>query len=196
MNVTINCTEKELYLIASCLEFYTRVGIGQMNAICNHPSFEKIIEGLCTPNRSPIVGDSTPQGKVLEISNGKCLINGSVKNGKWCKDKEWKKIKDVKISPDYSLYHKIMMTLVNELSAARDKAFNKNIGASGNFGIFNKQVDDSCRIAYHLKQEINHELWKNQDNKLNYSISSYAPDTCHIAGIPIPNFKIEINERR
>jgi len=38
---TLNVTEEQLRLIQKSLDFYSRVGIGQFNAIKDHPTFER-----------------------------------------------------------------------------------------------------------------------------------------------------------
>ena len=106
---TIECNEKQLQLIQRALDFYSRVGIGQFTEIKNHPTFENHLYKVCAPDKTPEVGDRTPQGNILEIKDGKALINGSIdkKKGGWCDKPEWKKLKDVELSTDYSKYHHI-----------------------------------------------------------------------------------------
>jgi hypothetical protein len=105
----LELTDEQLWLVQQALDFYSRVGIGQFNVIKEHPTFEIYLEDVCRPTKEPEVGDRTPQGEILEIKNGKALINGSVdkKLNRWCDKKEWKKLKDVKLSTDYSRYHRI-----------------------------------------------------------------------------------------
>ena len=78
MECTIECNKKQLQLIQRALDFYSRVGIGQFTEIKNHPTFENHLYKVCAPDKTPEVGDRTPQGVILEIKDGKALINGSV----------------------------------------------------------------------------------------------------------------------
>ena len=195
MKVTIECTEKELYLINKALDFYSRVGAGQFSEIVDHPTFEKNVYELCRPVKTPEVGDRTSQGEILEIKEGKALINGSVKDGLWCKDPEWKDLKDVKLSTDWEHFHFIRDTANKVLYSARNVLYgNDDISHNGHWGIYNKQVDDSCRVAYHLHQVIRHELWKQQEEPTQYTVDSYPADACRIADMDIPNFSVKIDK--
>jgi hypothetical protein len=96
-------------LVERALDFYSRVGIGQFDVIKEHPTFESYLYEVCTPNKVPDVGDRTPQGEILEVKDGKALINGSVseETGHWCDTPVWKKLEDVKLSTNYTRYHEI-----------------------------------------------------------------------------------------
>ena len=195
MKVTIECTEKELYLINKALDFYSRVGAGQFSEIIDHPTFERNLEEVCRPIKIPEVGDRTPQGEILEIKDGKALINGSVKDGVWCKDQEWKDLKDVKLSTDYERYHEMRNAARQVLYTGRNILYGSDeISSNGHWGIYNKQVDDSCRIAYHLHQVIRHELWKQQEDALNYTVDAYSADACRIANMEVPKFNVKIDK--
>ena len=100
----LELTDSQLWLVERALDLYSRIGIGQFDRIKDHPTFERYLEEHCRPKREPVVGDRTPQGEILEIKDGKALINGSVdkKTRQWCDTQEWKKLKDVKLSTDYS----------------------------------------------------------------------------------------------
>lgn len=192
MKINIECSEKELYLINKALDFYLRVGAGQFKEIVDHPTFQKFAEDYCRPKRDPQIGDRTNQGEILEIKSKRALINGSIKDGKWSKVPEWKDIKDVKLSTNYDLYHELRRKFEENLCAARDTFTNENLGTRGNWGIFNDNLDNSCVIAFHLYQQIRHELWKSKEEKVNYTVDAYPADACNIKGIDIPNFKIDI----
>ena len=93
----LELTDEQLWLVERALDFYSRVGIGQFDVIKEHPTFESYLYEVCTPNKEPEVGDRTPQGEILEIKDGKALINGSVskETGHWCDKPEWKKLENV-----------------------------------------------------------------------------------------------------
>jgi len=70
--------------------------------------------------------------------------------------------------------------------------------ANGNPGIFNKkEVYDDARVAADLYQSIRHERYKDrirtgEQIQSHHTVDEYPADICRIAGISIPNFKIEI----
>lgn len=200
--VTIECSEEELWLIERALNFYSRIGIGQFNEITDHPTFDKNLEKLSILERDPVVGDSTPQGKILEIKNGKALINGSVKDGKWDKAQEWKDLKDVKLSCDYGKKHALEDFARIQLNHARNILYGEEMTKNGNWGIYHPKVDDSCRIAYHLYQELRHaryldRLDNGEQDERRYTVDEYPADVCKIAGMKIPEFKVTIeNEQK
>jgi hypothetical protein len=47
-----------------------------------------------------------------------------------------------------------------------------SIGSNGSWGIFNENVDDSCRIAYDIVQVIRHEFWKKDPNRSSVTVDS------------------------
>lgn len=153
---TLHLTDKQLEVVEKALEFYARIGIGQFTEIKDHPTFENHIENMCRPNKTPDVGDSTAQGKILEIDtdNEKALINGSVKNGRWCKDKEWKPLSEVVLSPDYTKYHELRDKVDNALKDPRNMLIGEDIPTNGSWGINHKNVDETCQIAMELKSDI------------------------------------------
>jgi hypothetical protein len=158
---TIEVTKEQLQLIQRALDFYSRIGIGQFTEIKDHPSFERSLEKACTPKKTPEIGDSTPQGKILKVKRGYALIAGSVKDNRWNEEHEWKKLKDVKLSPDYGKYHEIRDIVDNRLTECRNLLIQDfTVGRNGSWGIFNEEADDSCRVAYDLVQVIRHEFWK------------------------------------
>tara|TARA_R110001606_G_C15169976_1_gene628042 strand:+ start:38 stop:634 length:597 start_codon:yes stop_codon:yes gene_type:complete len=157
----LEITDEQLTLIQQSLDFYSRVGAGQFTVIKDHPSFQRNLEDICRPEKEIEVDDKTPQGKVLEVKGGKALIDGSVVDGRWNKKSEWKKIEDVKLSTDYTRYHSIRDVVDNRLSEARNTLINDfSVGTNGNWGIYNKRVDDTCRMAFDIVQVIRHERYK------------------------------------
>ena len=171
--IQIEVNKEHLHLIISALDFYSRIGIGQFNHIKDHPTFEKVLYEHFTPKRLPVVDDRTPQGEVLEIKDGKALIAGSVKDGKWCKDHEWKPLEEVKISTDYSKYHERREVIDIMLNNVRDYLYCEHIDKNGSWGIHHPKVDESCREAYDLLQIFRHELWKNNPKRSSVTVDSH-----------------------
>lgn len=195
MKFIIEIGEDELQLINKALDFYSRVGTGQFSVIIDHPTFQKSVYEIHIPKKQPEVGDRTQQGEILEIKEDKALINGSIKNDVWCKDPKWRDISTIKLSTDYAKYHKTRDTAEDYLYIARDYLYGDNsLGKHGSWGIFNPKVDDSCKVAFHIHQQIRHEFWKLQENKTRYTVDAYPADSCKLAGLPTPNFKINTHE--
>jgi hypothetical protein len=168
----IELSNEQLKLIQTALAFYSRVGMGQFTEIKDHPTFEKHLYEVCTPKKTPEVGDRTPQGEILEIKDDKALINGSVKDGVWNKEPEWKKIEDVKLSTDYAKYHKLRDEIDEQLNVARNMLYNESIGVNGSWGIYNPKVDESCREAFNMIQVIRHEFWKANPKRSSITVDS------------------------
>ena len=173
----LELTDEQLWLVQEALDFYSRVGIGQFNVIKEHPTFEIYLEEVCRPTKEPEVGDRTPQGEILEIKNGKALINGSVdkKLNRWCDKQEWKKLKDVKLSTDYSRYHRIRDNVDMMLVQPRNMLINDTtMNSNGSWGIHHPSVDDSCRMAFDIVQVIRHERWKKNPNRNTMTVDSHT----------------------
>jgi hypothetical protein len=67
-------------------------------------------------------------------------------------------------------------------------------------GIFNTEdVHDDVRVAADLYQSIRHERYKDrirtgEQTKSHHTVDEYPADICNIGGMPIPNFKVKIEE--
>jgi hypothetical protein len=173
---TLHLTDEQLHLVQSALDFYSRIGIGQFEQIKDHPSFQSHLEEICRPKRDPQVGDRTPQGAILEIKEGKALINGSVdkKTGHWCSKPAWKKLKDVKLSTDYGRYHEIRKSVDSCLVQPRNLLIqDPTMPQHGSWGIYNESVDDTCRIAFDIIQVIRHERWKRNPKRSDMTVDSH-----------------------
>ena len=173
---TLHITDEQLTLIQQALDFYSRIGIGQFERIKEHPTFQNFLYEKCAPNKTPEVGDRTPQGEILEIKNGKALINGSVdkKSGHWCEKQEWKKLKDVKLSTDWSKLHDIEKMVDNSLLYPRNLLIqDREMPLHGSWGIYHQNVDDSCRMAFDIVQVIRHEKWKQNEKRSNMTVDSH-----------------------
>ena len=174
MNV-LELTDEQLWVVQKALDFYTRIGIGQFERIKEHPTFENHLYEYCRPKRDPQIGDRTSQGEIIEIKEGKALINGSVdkKTGHWCDKKEWRKLKDVKISTDYSRLHEIKDAVDQSMVLPRNMLItDPSMPKNGSWGIYHPSVDDSCRQAFDIVQVIRHERWKRNPNRSQATVDS------------------------
>jgi hypothetical protein len=173
---TLHLTDEQLVLVERALDFYSRIGIGQFERITDHPSFERRVYEHCTPQKEIEVGDRTPQGEVLEIRDGKALIKGSInkKTGHWQDKPEWKKLKDLKLSTDYSRYHQIMDSVKSAFVQPRNMLMcEPTLPEHASWGIYNQYVDDSCRVAFDIVQVIRHERWKRNPNRSTATVDSH-----------------------
>lgn len=48
-----------------------------------------------------------------------------------------------------------------------------SIGLHGSWGIHNKSVDDSCRMAFDIVQVIRHERWKRREDRNSMTVDSH-----------------------
>ena len=85
---TLTVTEKQLQLIQKSLDFYSRVGIGQFDAIKDHPTFEKHlhkefeIDGKTDYSRYHAVRDSA-DNVIFQARNILYNDNSLSRNGSW-----------------------------------------------------------------------------------------------------------------
>lgn len=173
---TLHLTDEQLILVERALDFYSRIGIGQFERIKEHPTFENFLYETCTPKRPVVVGDRTPQGEILEIKGDKALIKGSInkKTGHWQDKPEWKKLKDVKLSTNWSRLHEIQNAVDMALLQPRNMLIQEpTMPIHGSWGIHHQSVDDTCRQAFDIVQVIRHERWKRNPNRSEMTVDSH-----------------------
>ena len=74
---------------------------------------------------------------------------------------------------DYSRYHAVRDSVDNMLVQPRNMLYNNNsLSRNGSWGIFNPNVDDSCREAFDLIQVIRHEFWKKNPKRSSITVDS------------------------
>jgi hypothetical protein len=167
---TLTVTEEQLKLVQQALDFYSRVGIGQMWAIKDHPTYQSVLYDKLRPKKELELGDRTERGEIVEIGDGYIKTKGS-----WGKGEEirtWTDVNKIKLSIDYGLYHKIRDEGEDLLNAGRNKLLQEDLHKHGSYGIFNPQVDESCRVAYDLIQVIRHEFWKKNPERSSITVDS------------------------
>lgn len=166
----LHVTKDQLRLIQRALDFYTRVGIGQMWAIKEHPTYERHLAEKLRSKEPVKVGDQTERGEVVKIGKGYIKTKGS-----WGKGEEirtWKDPENVKRPTDYSRYHEIREKGEALLNMGRNVLLDEQIPQHGSWGIYNTNVDESCRVAYDLVQVIRHEFWKHEPDRSNATVDS------------------------
>jgi hypothetical protein len=166
---TISLSDDQLKLIEKALEFYARVGIGQMWAIKDHPSYERILMEKLRPKKEIELGDKTEMGIVVEISEDTITTEG-IWGG--CKERRTHRREDVKLSIDYGEYHSIRDTGERQLNEGRNILLCENLHDNASYGIHNPKVDDSCRKAFDMVQLIRHEFWKRNPERIFSTVDS------------------------
>ena len=92
------------------------------------------------------------------------------------------------------LFHKRRDAFCKEVARLRQFLTGEELGVTASYGIFNKKVDRSCVEAYDMYQSIRHALWKQQEDRNEYTVSAFPNDACQIARIEPLNFKVEITK--
>lgn len=179
--VAIFCSIEQLRVIQFALEFYSRIGIMQLEEILNHCSIDKILINKTTPDQTLDVGVKCLQGEIVKIEGDKVHCEGV-----WGGDKEVRifNIDEVKVSPNWSDYHAIKDEVRSLLLVVKN-LISKIQLRNGSYGIHSKEADESCRTAFDMMQVIRHEFWKNNEDALSYTVDSHV----HFTG-PNSNFKV------
>ena len=170
----IEVTDEQLDVIEKALEFYGRIGSGQFDKIKDHPTFEKHLSREFAIKSGPLeVGDKTPRGEVVEIDpKGKWIKT----KGRWSGEEEikkWTDVDDIGHATNWTKYHSVRDAVDMGLVHPRNMLYNEHsLGRNGSWGIYNKNVDDSCRIAFDIQQVIRHERWKDNENRSPMTVDS------------------------
>lgn len=167
---TLTVTNEQLRLIQTALDFYSRVGIGQMDEIARHPTFEKALHNSLVPNKPIVVGDKTNVGTVIEISNDYIKTKG-IWNGKE-EERVFTDVSVVRHSIDYSIYHTMVDAACKLFIEGRNILIGKDMQSNASYGIFSDNVDESCRVAFDIIQVIRHEFWKANPDRSNITVDS------------------------
>jgi hypothetical protein len=165
----LTVTDEQLHLIQKALDMYSRIGIGQMWAIKEHPTFENVLRDKLRPKKELEVGDSTERGEIVEIKKKTVKTKGSWSKGE--EVREWAK-DDVKLSIDYSQFHNIRDRAERILNQGRNMLLQEELHNNASYGIYNPNVDESCRIAFDIIQVIRHEYWKANPDRSDVTVDS------------------------
>lgn len=166
---TLTVTNEQLRLIQQALDFYSRVGIGQMWAIKDHPTYEGVLRENLRPKKVIEVGDRTEQGEVVKITKNRIQTKG------WWGAKEelrWFPKEQVKLSIDYGQFHDLRDTAEKILNTGRNMLLQDELPNNGSYGIFNENVHESCRVAFDIIQVIRHEFWKVNEDRQEYTVDA------------------------
>lgn len=167
---TLHVTENQLRLIQRSLDFYSRIGIGQMFVIKEHPTYESALYENLRPKKGLEVGDRTERGVIVEIGE-----NFIKTKGRWDGAEEiktWEDVENVKLSIDYSQFHQIRDRAEKQLNIGRNMLLQEELHDNASYGIYSPNVDESCRVAFDIIQVIRHEFWKVNPNRSEMTVDS------------------------
>lgn len=81
--------------------------------------------------------------------------------------------KDESGETDYGRYHDVRDVVDSILVQPRNMLCNDpELPRHGSWGIFNPDVDESCRVAYDIIQVIRHEFWKANPDRTEHTVDS------------------------
>lgn len=73
----------------------------------------------------------------------------------------------------YEIYHEQRKSADKLFTIGRDVLLiDSTHGEHGSYGIYNQEVDESCRVAYDLVQVIRHEFWKADPDRSEHVVMS------------------------
>lgn len=166
----IECTKSQLRLIQTALDFYSRVGMGQFSEIKNHATFEKSVYSQFSPKKKLEVGDKTMRGEITKITKTAIWTKG-----RWSgkeEIKKWTDLENIEHSTDYEKYHALRDEVDSQLNIARNLLYGEEMGRNVSWGIYNENVDESCREAFEIIQRIRHQFWLANPNRSSATVDS------------------------
>lgn len=187
---TITLTQEQLKLVQDALDFYSRIGIGQFNVIKDHPTFENALKKQFVLGSGPFkVGDKTMRGEVVEVDpDGKWIKT----KGTWTKGeeiREWTDIEKIQYSIDYARYHEVRDLVDMMIVQPRNMLLNDlDLPRTASWGIYNPDVDESCRVAFDIIQVIRHEFWKADPNRTEHTVMA----SVHLSSKDSNQIKVEL----
>lgn len=185
----LELTNDQLQLIQQALDFYSRVGIMQFERILDHPTIDNVIEDRFRPKKELEVGDRTERGEIVEITKKHIKTKGSW--GKGEEVKTWKDIDNIKLSTDWSEVHRVKDEIRIQLSEIQYLVSGERFGTGGSYGIYNSNVDETCREAFDIVQAIRHEFWKVDPKSTSMTVDSHIHQS---SSTKLPKVEIDSEE--
>lgn len=182
----IECTNDQLRLIQKALGFYSRVGMGQFNVIVEHPTFEKSLYRQFSSNKPFEVDDRTMRGEITKITKNAIWTKGNW-SGKE-EIKKWTDIENIMYSPDWGELHAKEDEVKSQLNIARNLLYGEEMSRNGSWGIYNGNVDESCREAFEIIQKIRYKFWLANPNRSSMTVDSTDGR--------LTNVKVEVDEKQ
>jgi hypothetical protein len=167
---TITLNDKQLHLIQTALDLYSRIGILQFEEILQHPTIDSMIEDRFTDKKKLEIGDHTMRGEIVEIGDGFIKTKGLWNTLE--EIKTWKDVDKVKLSPDWDRLYETQDIIRTRLNEIKHLISGEHYGNGGSLGIHNTNADETCREAYDMIQVIRHEFWKADIDRTNMTVDS------------------------
>lgn len=186
--IILEMNEKQASLVQDALDFYSRVGIGQMDKILDHPTYKNYLAEKLRPKKILEIGDKTERGNIVEIGQGFIRTEGH-----WEGELEirtWHDVESIKPSIDYDLYHGLRKKAEKTLNIGRNQLLCEELSHNSYWGINNPDADKTCRDAFDIMQIIRHEFWKSQADRRPHGVSSRI----NLIDGSNSNFKCQIHE--
>jgi len=187
---TIKLTDKQLRLIQSALDLYSRIGILQLSQILEHPTINNVIQNQFTNKKELEVGDETMRGEIVEINKKNIKTKGSWKNEK--EIKTWTDIDKIKLSPDWNKIHYTRDKIKDKLNEITCLISGENHSQGSSYSIYSDKVDETCREAFDIIQIIRHEFWKADPNRSGITVDSHI----NLSSLKPDVVKVEIDTIR
>lgn len=184
--IRLEMNEDQVQLLQDALDFYSRVGIGQMDRILDHPTYKNYLAEKLRSKKPFEVGDKTERGVIIEIGEGFIRTEGTWDGA--LETRTWNDVDQIKHSIDYDLYYELRRQAERTLNLGRNQLLTEELSDHSYWSIHSTSVDKSCKDTFDMLQIIRHELWKNQPNRPNHVISSRV----NLIDGSNSNFKCEI----
>jgi len=160
--------------------------MGQFKVIVEHPTFEKSLYKQFSPNKPLEVGDQTMRGEIVEIDKKSKWIKTKGHWGKGEEIKKWFDVENIKLSPNWTALHDAEDNIKRQLNIARNLLYGEEMSQNGSWGIYNSQVDESCRESFEILQKIRHQFWLANPNRSSMTVDSTDGR--------LKNIKVELDE--
>ena len=166
--ITLN--DKQLRLIQTALNLYSRIGILQFEEILYHPTIDSMIEDRFTDKKKLEIGDHTIRGEIVEIGDGFIKTKGLWNTLE--EIKTWTDVDKIKLSPNWNRVIETKDILSARLNEIKHLISGEHFGNGGSLGIHNTNADVTCREAYDMIQVIRHEFWKANPNRSSITVDA------------------------
>ena len=90
--------------------------------------------------------------------------------------KKWKKLPDNEKQLFYKKEYQIRTDISNMILGAFPGMDFFSVGKNGSWGIYNDKVDDDCRLAFGMIQNIRHQFWLKNPNSSSYTVDANIDD--------------------
>jgi len=167
---SIELNNNQLRLIQTALDFYSRIGILQLDRILEHPSVESLLREQFIPKEELKVGSQTERGEITKITKKAVWTKGRWGNGE--EVRKWTDIENVKLSIDYGEYRAKEDEIKDLLTQVNSIVYGKPMTRNMSLGIYNEQVDESCREAFSIVKKIRHQFWLANSDRSNMTVDS------------------------